>query len=139
MRLAALARVHLGRVLRALGRIAPARVALEAASAWHREAGGGEQAALGECLLAALDARDGVPGAAQRLEALLDAARRDDDAPVEVFALDALGRSEEADRRMPAAAALHHRAGSGRRGRWFSSTNASRPPMTIAIPTPAGR
>jgi hypothetical protein len=90
-------------VLRALGRIAPARAALEAASAWHREAGGGEQAALGECLLAALDARDGDPGARARLEALLAAARRDDDAPVEVFALDALGRSEEADRRMPAA------------------------------------
>ena len=99
-----LARVHLGRVLRALGRIAPARAALEAASAWHREAGGGEQAALGECLLAALDARDGDPGARARIEALHAAARRDGDAPVEVFALDALGRSDEADRRMPAAA-----------------------------------
>ena len=104
VRLAMLARVHLGRVLRALGRIAPARAALEAASAWHREAGGGEQAALGECLLAALDARDGDPGARARIEALLAAARRDGDAPVEVFALDALGRSDEADRRMPAAA-----------------------------------
>ncbi len=46
-------RVHLGRVLRALGRTAAARAALEAATAWHRAAGGGEQAALGECLLAA--------------------------------------------------------------------------------------
>ena len=55
VRMAALARVHLGRVLRALGRDAAARAALEAATAWHREAGGGEQAALGECLLAALD------------------------------------------------------------------------------------
>jgi hypothetical protein len=35
VRLAALARVHLGRVLRALGRVAPARAALEAAAAWH--------------------------------------------------------------------------------------------------------
>ncbi len=57
VRLAALARVHLGRVLRATGQVAQARAALEAATAWHRAAGGGEQAALGECLLAALDCR----------------------------------------------------------------------------------
>jgi predicted ATPase/DNA-binding SARP family transcriptional activator len=92
VRLAALARVHLGRVLRALGRDAAARAALEAAASWHRSAGGGEQAALGECLLAALDADDHVEGAEQRLVAILDAARIDGDAPVEVFALDALAR-----------------------------------------------
>ncbi len=97
VRLAALGRVHLGRVLRALGRTAEARAALERAAEFHRTAGGGEQAALGDCLLAALD-RD-----RDRLEALLDAARRDGDAPVEVFALDALGRHDEADRRMEAA------------------------------------
>ena len=57
-RLAALARVHLGRVLRALGQDTRARAALDAATAWHRAAGGGEQAALGECLLAALDIGD---------------------------------------------------------------------------------
>jgi len=93
VRLAALARVHLGRVLRALGRVAPARTALEAAAEWHRDAGGGEQAALGDCLLAALDAEDRVPGAEQRLGAILDAARRNDDAPVEVLALDALAHT----------------------------------------------
>ena len=117
VRLAALARVHLGRVLRALGRDAPARTALEAAAAWHRDAGGGEQAALGDCLLAALDAQDHVAGAQQRLVAILDAARSDDDAAVEVFALDALARMaleagdvatardlcEAADRRMETA------------------------------------
>jgi len=117
VRLAALARVHLGRVLRALGRDAEARAALEAAAAWHRDAGGGEQAALGDCLLAALDARDGVAGAEGRLRAILDAARRDDDGPVEVFALDAIARlaseagdavtardlSDAADRRMETA------------------------------------
>jgi predicted ATPase/DNA-binding SARP family transcriptional activator len=92
VRLAALARVHLGRVLRALDREAEARTALESATAWHRAAGGGEQAALGECLLAALDAADGVPGAEERLAAILDDARRDGDAHVEVFALDALAR-----------------------------------------------
>ena len=118
VRLAALARVNLGRVLRALGEITAARAALEAATAWHREAGGGEQAALGECLLAAMDAADQVPGAEERLVAILDEARSADDAPVEVFALDALARiaatagdagtaralGEEADRRLEAAA-----------------------------------
>ena len=117
IRLAALARVHLGRVLRALGQVARARTALEAATAWHRATGGGEQAALGECLLAAMDAADRVPGASQRLVAILDQARHDDTAHVEVFALDALSRlaaeagdiatardlCETADRRMEAA------------------------------------
>ena len=117
VRLAALARVHLGRVLRALGQTAAARAALEAATAWHRAAGGGEQAALGECLLAALDAEDQVAGAEQRLVAILDEAAREQDAPVEVFALDALARiaadggdiatardlCEAADRRMASA------------------------------------
>ena len=72
VRLAALIRVHLGRVLRAEGDLAGARAALESAAAWHREAGGGEQALLGECLLAALDAADGEPLAQDRLLALLD-------------------------------------------------------------------
>ena len=56
VRLAALARVHLGRVLRAVGDVPRARAELEAAARWHRDAGGGEQAALGQCLLAAMDA-----------------------------------------------------------------------------------
>ena len=118
VRLAALAQVHLGRVLRGLGQVAAARAALEAATTWHRDAGGGEQAALGECLLAAIDAADHRPGAEERLVAVLADARQRDDAPVEVFALDALARiadsaddtrtardlCEEADRRMGAAA-----------------------------------
>jgi predicted ATPase/DNA-binding SARP family transcriptional activator len=118
VRLAALARVHLGRVLRAVGQTAAARTALEAATAWHRIGGGGEQAALGECLLAAMDAADHVPGAEERLLTILDEARRHDDAPVEVFALDALARiaaaahdvstardrCADADRRLGAAA-----------------------------------
>jgi predicted ATPase/DNA-binding SARP family transcriptional activator len=57
VRLAARARVHLGRVLLALGQAAPARVALETAGDWHRGAGGGEDAALGESLLAGLGPR----------------------------------------------------------------------------------
>ena len=105
VRLAALARVHLGRVLRALGRDRRRRAtALEAAAAWHRAAGGGEQAALGDCLLAALDARRRPP-------------RRDprrgpprDDAPVEVFALDALARCRRGRPPDGGRGALHHRA-----------------------------
>jgi predicted ATPase/DNA-binding SARP family transcriptional activator len=117
VRLAALARVHLGRVLRALGEDARARATLEAATAWHRTAGGGEQAALGESLLAAMDAADREPGAEGRLVGILDEARLNDHAHVEVFALDALARiaaeagdtatardlCETADRRMEAA------------------------------------
>jgi predicted ATPase/DNA-binding SARP family transcriptional activator len=116
VRLVALARVHLGRALRTVGEVARARTVLEAANSWHRDAGGGEPAALGECLLAAMDAVDRVPGVAERLTALLDDARRIGDADVEVLALDALARmaasagdsstahrlGEMADRRMDA-------------------------------------
>ena len=118
MRLAALARVHLGRVLRALGQAERARTALEAATAWHRAAGGGEQAALGECLLAAHGRRGRVAGrrgAARRRSSTTPGTRTTP--PVEVFALDALARiaaesgdvgtarelCEAADRRMEAA------------------------------------
>jgi tetratricopeptide (TPR) repeat protein len=92
VRLAALARIHLGRVLRALGRRDEARVTLEATVSWHREVGGGEQAQLGEVLLAAEDAHDDAADAEERLIELLASACRDANAPVEVFALDALAR-----------------------------------------------
>jgi predicted ATPase/DNA-binding SARP family transcriptional activator len=92
LRLAALARVHLGRVLRAVGQVARARTVLEVANEWHRSFGGGEQAALGECLLAALDVADQIPGAAEQLASLLDDAQGRNDGDVEVFALDALAR-----------------------------------------------
>ena len=118
VRMAALARIHLGRVLRALGELTQARTVLETATAWHRAAGGGEQAALGECLLAAMDAVDEIPRAHERLVAILDSARLNGEAHVEVFALDALARiearegdidtahvlCEAADQRMEAAA-----------------------------------
>ena len=95
-----------------------ARAALEAAAAWHRGAGGGEQAALGECLLAAMDAADRVPGAEAAAGRPPRRGEDGSDAPVEVFALDALGRiaadagdivaaqdlRREADQRMGAAA-----------------------------------
>ena len=97
VRLAALARVHLGRVLRALGDDARARTVLAQAFEWHRAAGGGEQAALGECLLAAVDSAAGSDQAPDRLRAVLGDARRDDEAHVEVFALDALARRAAVD------------------------------------------
>ncbi len=120
VRMAALARVHLGRVLRALGRHSAARTVLEKATTWHRGAGGGEQAALGECLLAAIDAADDVAGAHDRLVEILDAARLSGESHVEVLALDALAREaagrgdvdnaralcEAADERMDAASNL---------------------------------
>ena len=92
VRLAALARVHLGRVLRALGQVAASADGLEAATAWHRAAGGGEQAALGECLLAAMDAADGSPAPRSVSSRSSTMPGCSDDAPVEVFALDALAR-----------------------------------------------
>ncbi len=91
-RMAALARVHLGRVLRALGQTERARAALEAAAAWHRRAGGGEQAALGDCLLAAMDAADGVAGAEDRLRVVLEESSSSAAPHVDVFAFDALAR-----------------------------------------------
>jgi predicted ATPase/DNA-binding SARP family transcriptional activator len=92
VRLAALSQVHLGRVLRATGRTQEAREVLVASRTWHEHAGGGEQAALGKCLLAALDAADRVPGAGERLVAALKQAQAGADAHVEVFALDSLAR-----------------------------------------------
>ncbi len=106
VRMGALTRVHLGRVLRALGQHHEARTALDAAASWHREAGGGEQAALGECLLAAMDAAERVSGTEHRLIDILDDARRHDNAPAEVFALDALARIAAAADDLPAANAL---------------------------------
>ncbi|HEX5086401.1 MAG TPA: BTAD domain-containing putative transcriptional regulator [Nocardioides sp.] len=118
VRLAALARVHLGRVLRTLGKRSEARAQLTAATSWHRDAGGGEGAALGACLLAAMDAAEQRDEeSVSRLEAILETARSEGDAPAEVFALDALARlsasrsdhalakelCETADRRMAAA------------------------------------
>ena len=105
-RMAALARVHLGRVLRTLGRTDEARRVLEQATEWHGRAGGGEQALLGECLLAALDLACGAAGAGERLEAIATAARARDDAPVEVFAVDALARAARASGDAATAAAL---------------------------------
>ena len=76
---------------RALGQIPEARTALEAAAAWHRTAGGGEQAARRMPARRNGRRRSGTD-AEERLIAILDDARLDGDAHVEVFALDALAR-----------------------------------------------
>jgi predicted ATPase/DNA-binding SARP family transcriptional activator len=96
-RMATLARVHLGRALRSVGETARARVELESAAEWHRQAGGGEQAALGEVLLAALDLADNRNGARERLIETLATAQINGIAHVEVFALDALARAAHRD------------------------------------------
>ena len=51
-----------------------------------------------------------MPGAEERLRSILDAARRGDEAHVEVFALDALARSSAGAGDGPAARALHDAA-----------------------------
>jgi predicted ATPase/DNA-binding SARP family transcriptional activator len=101
MRVVALARVRLGRVLRALGERDAARLALVAANDWFRSSGGGEEAALAECLLVALDAEAGLPDAVVRLADVLEGAGGTGDVEVQVLALDALAatyaRSQELD------------------------------------------
>jgi predicted ATPase/DNA-binding SARP family transcriptional activator len=90
MRIAAFTRVRLGTLLHGLGEVEPARAALSTADEWFRASGGGAEAALAQCLLAAMDADDGLPDAEQRLVAILNEARADVNLDVQVFALDAL-------------------------------------------------
>ncbi len=93
LRTKALASVRLGRVLRSVGRRQEARRAVDSGRRWYAAAGGGEAAVLADYLLAALDADDGEPAAAELLRDALDAARRAHDVEVEVLALDALART----------------------------------------------
>ena len=130
--------------------LAEARTALEPAAAWHRRAGGGEQALLGECLLAALDARGRGARRGGALVAILARAR--DTAPRTWRCSRSTrwpgwppgGRrraeprelSTEADRRMDGGVALHHGArpdrrhgcaADGRARRSLSTRNAEEP------------
>ena len=91
-RTAAYARAHLGWVLRAIGEHADARLVLIAAREWFDAAGGGEGAVLADYALAALDADRGLTQAANRLDEVLAAARRDGQGEVEVLTLDRLAR-----------------------------------------------
>jgi predicted ATPase/DNA-binding SARP family transcriptional activator/tetratricopeptide (TPR) repeat protein len=104
LRIVALARVRLARVLRAEGRPAEAREQVTAARRWYATAAGGDGALLADHLAAALD--DDVPS----LERTLAAAHTAGDTEVELLTLDALARiladdarAAEADRLLPAA------------------------------------
>ncbi len=90
MRIAAFTRVRLGTLLHGLREVEPARAALSTADDWFRASGGGAEAALAQCFLAAMDADDGLPDAEQRLVAILNEARADVNLDVQLFALDAL-------------------------------------------------
>jgi predicted ATPase len=92
MRVVALARVRLARVLRGEGDHEAAKTAVRAADHWFQSSGGGDGAALAACLRAAMDAEDGDTNAATRLRAILEDARRRQDHEIEVLALDALAR-----------------------------------------------
>ncbi|HEY5149340.1 MAG TPA: tetratricopeptide repeat protein [Mycobacterium sp.] len=99
MRSLALSRVHLGRLQREVGDVEGARSAIESADAWFRDSGGGDEAAVAQCLLAAMDAKEGVPDAAGRLDVILEKAQAANDLEVQVLALDALAclRAEAGD------------------------------------------
>jgi tetratricopeptide (TPR) repeat protein len=86
LRIAATARVHQARLLRAAGDHDTARTLLEQTDHWYRSSGGGEGALLTRCLLAALG-QD-----CDALDAVLADARETGDREVQVLALDALAR-----------------------------------------------
>lgn len=93
IRVVSLARVRLGRVLRGEGDHRGAQTAMRAADRWFQSSGGGEGAALAECLRAVMDAEEGVPDASTRLRAVLNDAELRHDPEIEVLALDALART----------------------------------------------
>ena len=90
MRVVSLAQVRLGRLLIQAGDVDGGRSAVTAASEWFAASGGGDEAALAECLLVSLDSEQNIAGSHQHLNDLLAAARRDQDAEVQVLCLDSL-------------------------------------------------
>ena len=132
VRMAALARVHLGRVLRAARREDTRRGRFS-----NRRPRGTARPAVENrhCSVSVCSPRwtppTRFPGRTNVSSAILDAARLNGEAHVEVFALDALARAaaeagdietardlcESADRRMEAAVPLHHRPRPHRRPR----------------------
>ena len=127
--MAALARVHLGRVLRAVGQVTRPRAVLEETVAWHRAAAVENRLRWANASLPRSTLLREYPAPTTDSSAILDDARRNDAAHVEVFALDGLARlaaeagdivtahdlSEIADQRMEAASTLHHRPRPSRR------------------------
>jgi predicted ATPase/DNA-binding SARP family transcriptional activator len=92
LRLVALGRVHLGRVLRAHGDRDAALLAVRAADHWFETSGGGDGAALAACLHSAMDAEDEDSTAEPRLRAVLQRARGQHTPDIEILAMDALAR-----------------------------------------------
>jgi predicted ATPase/DNA-binding SARP family transcriptional activator len=92
LRTAAIAGVRLGCVQRAAGDRRSARVVAQSVQRWYALAGGGDGAVLVGYLLAALDADDGAPHAAERLADVLTEARLAHDVETEVLAQDMLAR-----------------------------------------------
>ena len=97
LRVTALARVRLSRVLLARGDRDESLATLRSARDWYCDAGGGDGARLAECLFAASGGCPDPGEAAARLESLLREARTVGDAEVEVLALDALARLRAAE------------------------------------------
>ena len=133
------ARVHLGRVLRALGRTrrgaggarggrrVPPRCRRRRAGSARRLPAGGARRATARRLAGA------ARGAARRRATTTRRSR------CSRSTRSAALTGDDGARRAPPTAhggrlALHHRARPGRPPRWCSTTNASSPPMTIAMP-----
>jgi predicted ATPase len=93
LRLLALGRVHLARVLRRHGHRHAALLAVQAADHWFESSGGGDGAALASCLHSAMDAEDGDSSAEPRLRAVLQQARGQHTPDIEIMAMDALARN----------------------------------------------
>lgn len=90
MRMVAVAGVRVGQLRRQAGDREASRSSVESADSWFRASGGGAGADLAQCVLAAMDAEDGLPGAAHGLLLLLNTAADKGNVEVEVLALDAL-------------------------------------------------
>ena len=106
LRLLALGRVHLGRVLRGHGDRHAALLAVRAADHWFESSGGGDGAALAACLHSAMDAEDGDPTAEARLRAVLQRAVGQHTPDIEIMAMDALARHAANDHHLAEASGL---------------------------------
>ena len=96
LRVAATARIHLARTLRATGDQASARTLLEENDRWYR-ASGGDGALLTRAGLAAIAAVSGTETAVEDLNTVLDEARHQGDLETQTLALDALARAAAAN------------------------------------------
>lgn len=106
LRLMALGRVHLGRVLRGHGDRRAALLAVRAADHWFESTGGGDGAALAACLHGAMDAEDGDNSADARLRQVIQHARGQHTPDIEIMAMDALARHAAKEHHLAEASVL---------------------------------